>query len=212
MSPEPIVYIVDDDESVRLGLGALLVAKGYAALAFPSAEAFLAALPERPTGCALVDIRMPRMSGLELQSELKRRGVRLPIVIVTGHGDVPVAVAALKAGAVDFLEKPFDGEALLAAIAEALRIGALPQVELPFERGAVESRFAQLSQREREVMDLVVAGQPNKVIAHRLKIALRTVEIHRARVMEKTGARSLSELVRMTIWLSLAEPRPPDSG
>ncbi len=196
---KPTVFIVDDDEAVRRGLSSLLAAKGYRPESFASADAFLAALPAEPTGCAVVDIRMPGMSGLELQRELNRRAAAVPVVIVTGHGDVPNAVAALKAGAVDFLEKPFDSDALLRAIEDALeRVAAAPSGT---SRETVAARVALLTPREREVMELVVAGQPNKVIAHRLKIALRTVEIHRSRVMEKTGARSLAELVRMSIRL-----------
>ncbi len=201
MSAKAPVYIVDDDEAVRQGLGALLRAKGFAVEAFASADAFLSGVPAQASGCALVDIRLPRMSGLELQREMKRRGMRLPVIIITGHGDVPVAVAALKAGAVDFLEKPFDSTAILAAIDEALKRAA-SDAESGLDRGILAERIGQLTPREREVMDLVVEGQPNKAIAHRLKIALRTVEIHRARVMEKTGARNLSELVRMAIRLN----------
>ena len=201
MSPRPSIYIVDDDEAVRSGLAALLRAKGFAVESFASADAFLTSVPPQPVGCALVDIRLPRMSGLELQREMKRRAIPLPVIIITGHGDVPVAVAALKAGAVDFLEKPFDSGAILAAIDEALKLALAPG-GLPPDRETLAERVAQLTPREREVMDLVVEGQPNKAIAHRLKIALRTVEIHRARVMEKTGARNLSELVRMAIRLN----------
>jgi FixJ family two-component response regulator len=148
---------------------------------------------------------MPGMSGLELQRELGRRGIALPIVIITGHGDIPMAVAALKAGAVDFIEKPFDAAVIVAAIEEALRRrpGAAP--DLARDREAFAQRLQRLSPREREVMELVVGGHPNKVIAHRLGIALRTVEIHRARIMEKTGARNLSDLVRMVVRFE--EPR-----
>ena len=200
MSEMRRVYIVDDDEAVRQGLGALLRAKGFAVEVFASADAFLSGVKAQVSGCALVDIRLPRMSGLELQREMKRRGIALPVVIITGHGDVPVAVAALKAGAVDFLEKPFDSFAILAAIDEALKRAA--ESGTGPDRDALAMRVERLTPREREVMTLVVEGQPNKAIAHRLKIALRTVEIHRARVMEKMEARNLSELVRMAIRLS----------
>jgi two-component system, LuxR family, response regulator FixJ len=202
MSAKASVYIVDDDEAVRRGLSALLRAKGFAVETFASADAFLAGVPAQATGCALVDIRLPRMSGLELQREMKRRAILLPVIIITGHGDVPVAVAALKAGAVDFLEKPFDSGAILAAIDEALRLALASGATLTVDRETLAERVERLTEREREVMALVVEGQPNKAIAHRLKIALRTVEIHRARVMEKTGARNLSELVRMAIRLN----------
>lgn len=201
VATRPTVFIVDDDPAVREGLKALLAAKRYSVETFGSAEAFLAALPPGASGCVLADVRMPGMSGLELQREVKRRALPLPIVIITGHGDVPLAVAALKAGAIDFLEKPFDADAILASIEEALRRGEVSRPELGFDRQELAARVAQLTAREREVMDLVVAGHPNKVVAHRLGIALRTVEIHRARVMEKTGARNLSELIRMAILL-----------
>lgn len=200
MTAKLTVYIVDDDDAVRRGLTALLVAKGFAVETFASADAFLAAGPPYPGGCALIDIRLPKMSGLELQREMKRRGIALPVIIITGHGDVPVAVAALKAGAVDFLEKPFDSESILAAIDEAIRVAPIAG-GIPMDRESIAERIGRLTSREREVMELVVEGQPNKAIAHRLNIALRTVEIHRARVMEKMGARNLSELVRMAIRL-----------
>lgn len=200
MKPEPTLYVVDDDQAVRDGLKALLTVSGFTLETFDSAESFLAAIDRGATGCAILDIRMPGMSGLELQRELKRRGIALPVIIITGHGDVPLAVAALKAGAVDFLEKPFDSDALLASIQEALRRGS-PSHPSAFDRETVAARVAQLTAREREVMDLVVAGHPNKVVANRLGIAVRTVEIHRARVMDKTQARNLSELIRMAILL-----------
>jgi two-component system response regulator FixJ len=200
VTPEQTVFIVDDDEAVREGLGALLAAKRYKVETFASAEDFLAALQPGRTGCLVADVRMAGMSGLDLQRELGRRGQPIPTVIITGHGDVPLAVAALKAGAVDFLEKPFDSDAILASVEEALRrAGRRP--ETGFDPAEIAARAAGLSAREREVMDLVVAGHPNKVVAHRLGIAIRTVEIHRARVMEKLGARNLSELVRMAILL-----------
>jgi two-component system response regulator FixJ len=205
MPAEPTIYVVDDDEGVRLGLSALLEVRGYAVKTFESGEALLAGLPAEPVGCAILDVRMPGMSGLDVQRELQRRNLALPMVVVTGHGDIRLAVAALKAGAVDFLEKPFDAPALLAAVEEGLR--RTPATPTP-DRRALEARIEQLTPREREVMDLVVAGHMNKVIAYRLKIAVRTVEIHRARVMQKTGARSLSELVRMAIELE----RPPASS
>ena len=200
MSDSGTVFIVDDDEAVRRGLSALLGAKGYRTETFATAEHFLEHAPGAGPACLLVDIRMPGMSGLDLQRELRRRGSALPVIVITGHGDVPMARAALKNGAVDFLEKPFDSEALLAAVGEALGLAAAGAAAA-VDRAKLEERVASLSPREREVMDLVVAGHPNKIIAFRLKIAVRTVEIHRARVMEKTGARNLSELVRMAIRL-----------
>ena len=203
MTPDANVFIVDDDPAVREGLAALLGAKKYAVETYASAEEFLAAIGPGRAGCLIADVRMSGMSGLELQRELVRRGLPLPTVIITGHGDVPLAVAALKAGAVDFLEKPFDSDAILASIEEALRrIGK--RLGSGLDPAEIAGRAATLSAREREVMDLVAAGHPNKVVAHRLGIAIRTVEIHRARVMEKLGARNLSELVRMAILLETA--------
>jgi two-component system response regulator FixJ len=200
--PRASVFIVDDDPAVRAGLGALLEASGYAAEAFESAEDFLARPAPPAPGCVLVDVRMPGMSGLELQRELKRRAIALPVVVITGHGDIPMAVAALKAGAVDFLEKPFDSDALLAAVEQAVNRAA-PQGETDADLAA---RLEQLTPRERQVMDLVVAGLPNKTIAFRLGIAVRTVEIHRARVMEKIGARNLAHLVRLALQLGDFRP------
>lgn len=198
------VFIVDDDPAVRAGLQALLDAKGFAVEGFDSAESFLSAIPPDRAGCVIADVRMPGMSGLDLQREMKRRAFRQSIVIITGHGDVPLAVAALKAGAVDFLEKPFDSDAIVASVEEALRRAAPSRLAPDVDRAALAGRVKELTVREREVMDLVVAGHPNKVVAHRLGIAVRTVEIHRARVMEKTGARNLSELVRLSILLESA--------
>ena len=200
MTPKPTLYIADDDQAVRDSLKALLGARGFALETFDSAESFLAAMNRDVTGCAILDIRMPGMSGLELQRELKRRGIALPVIIITGHGDVTLAVTALKAGAVDFLEKPFDSDVLITSIEDALRRGAAA-LSAAFDRDSVAARRAQLTAREREVMDLVVAGHPNKVVANRLAIAVRTVEIHRAKVMDKMTARNLSELVRMAILL-----------
>jgi two-component system response regulator FixJ len=195
--PKATVFIVDDDPAVRQGLGALLEVNDYACEAFESGEHFLARAAPQPPGCVLLDVRMPGMSGLELQRELKRRGIELPVVIITGHGDIPMAVAALKAGAADFLEKPFDSDALLAAVEQCVS-RAPPRGDTADE---LEARFAHLTPRERQVMNLVVAGLPNKAIGFRLNIAVRTVEIHRARVMEKTGVRNLAELVRFALQL-----------
>lgn len=201
MTSESTVFVVDDDDAVRDGLDALLAAHGFAVETFASAEQFLDRVPAPATGCVVADVRMPGMSGLDLLRELGRRGAGMAVVIMTGHGDIPMAVAALKAGAVDFLEKPFDSDALVGAVREALkRRGPGTLADLP-DRDSLAARLRELSPREREVMDLVVAGLPNKVIAHRLGIAVRTVEVHRARLMEKSGARNLSELVRIAIRL-----------
>ena len=198
MATDPIVFVVDDDEAVRDSLMALLDAVGLKAEAYGSAQDFLDAYdPSRP-GCLVLDVRMPGMSGLELQKKLAASHFRLPVIIITGHGDIPMAVEAMKAGAVDFIEKPFREDALLDGIRLALAQCA------PAPRGEAASaeligRIAQLTPREREVLERLVIGEPNKVIAFGLGISPRTVEIHRARVMAKMEARSLSQLVRMAL-------------
>ncbi|MBM3485952.1 MAG: response regulator transcription factor [Alphaproteobacteria bacterium] len=200
MTRAATVFVVDDDAAVRDGLDTPLAAYGYTVETFESAERFLDRPPPDAGGCIVADMRMPGMGGLELLRELARRGVTVPVIIITGHGDIPMTVAAFKAGAVDFLEKPFDGDALVGAIDEALKRRGAAMADLP-ARDALAARLRELSPREREVMDLVVAGLPNKVIAHRLGIAVRTVEVHRARLMEKSGARNLSERGRIAIRL-----------
>lgn len=198
MTTEPTIFIVDDDEDVRASLGALLEAEGYAAEAFESAKAFLAGDAPSQAGCLIADIRMPDMDGLELQEELVRRDTGLPVIIVTGHGDVPLAVRAMKAGAVDFLEKPYDQDVLLASVRRALA-----RAEQAHERAAhaheIKARLDSLTERERQVLELLAIGRPNKLIAYELDISPRTVEIHRARVMEKMRAKSLADLVRMAV-------------
>jgi FixJ family two-component response regulator len=189
------IYVVDDSEDVRESLAVLLEASGWRVRTYASALEFLDAVQASWRGCIVADVRMPGMTGIELQKELSLRGIRLPVVIITAHADVPMAVAALKAGAVDFIEKPFRGELLLASLRTAL---ATPEAEVGRPGGASpSSRLSTLSAREREVMLLLVAGHPNKVVADRLGISPRTVEVHRAHVMEKTGARNLADLVRI---------------
>ncbi len=192
------VTIIDDDEAMRESLATLLQSEGWATRSFASADSFLAAGGDRDGGCLVLDIHMPGMNGLELQAELRRRGAALPVVMITGQGDVPKAVAALKAGAVDFLEKPYSVDSLLKAVREALdREGR--RRRLDHERSEVESRLALLSRREREVMDLMVMGHPNKLIASALGISARTVENHRAKVMEKMECESLPALIHLTL-------------
>jgi FixJ family two-component response regulator len=192
------VFVVDDDEAVRGSLKLLLKALSLPVQAYASAPEFLAAFDPSRSGCLVLDIRMPGMSGLELQEELNSRGAMLPIIFITGHGDVPMAVEAMQRGAMDFLQKPFRDQDLLDRINKALdkdRAGR----ELLGNRERIRERIAGLTPREREVMALVARGNANKVIAGDLELSQRTVEIHRAHVMEKMGANSLAHLVRMVI-------------
>jgi len=198
MSAEPAVFVVDDDKAVRESLAMLLQLNGYAVQAFDSATSFLAQYEPTARGCLIADIRMPDMDGLELQQELVRRKSPLQVVVVTGHGDVPLSVQAMKAGAVDFLEKPFARDALLAAVRYALdRSAQTTQSDATAEE--VRKRLALLTKREREVFEHVVAGQQSKVIAFELGASPRTIEIHRARMMRKMQADSLQDLVRLAI-------------
>jgi two-component system response regulator FixJ len=198
MSTEPVVFVVDDDDAVRESLEFSLKLAGHRVEGFASATDFLASDgPTRP-GCLITDIRMPEMDGIELQEELKKRKCALPVIVITGHGDVPLAVRAMKAGAGDFLEKPFAREALLAAVRRALEMSA-SAVDDAEHGEEVRGRIALLTPKEREVFDRVVAGKQSKVIAHELGSSPRTVEIHRARMMKKLEASSLQELVRMAI-------------
>jgi len=195
-----LVHVVDDDPSVLDALLLLLRSAGLEGQGHPSAEDFLSAWRPHHPACAVLDVKMPGMSGLELQREMKRRGIDLPVVVITGHGDVAMAVQALKVGALDFIEKPCDEEALLLAVRDALaqdqsRVGRM--VEL----SELRARRILLTEREREVMDLVVTGLLNKVVGSRLGISERTVEIHKAKVMHKMEARTLSDLIRMSIRL-----------
>ena len=198
MAETPLVHVVDDDAAVRNSLNLLLESAGMSVRTYNSATAFLAAMPTLGPGCVLTDVRMPGLDGLELQRRLAGFGARLPVIVMTGHGDVPIAVEALKVGAADFLEKPFDDAQLLAAVTSAL---AASQQKRDEENAVAQitARIATLTPREREVLDRLVAGQPNKTIAYDLGSSPRTVEVHRARVMEKMGVRSLPELVRITI-------------
>ncbi|HEY4116047.1 MAG TPA: response regulator FixJ [Rhizomicrobium sp.] len=198
MSTEPIVFVVDDDPAMRDSLKLLLESSGFATHTYESALAFLASDAPGRFGCVVADIRMPEMDGLQLQEELQSRRSALPAILMTGHADVPIAVRAMKAGAVDFLEKPFDDEALLGSVQRALdQAKASGAAEASAK--IVEQKLSSLTERERQVLDLLVAGKPNKIVAYELSISPRTVEIHRARVMDKMGAKSLAELVRMKL-------------
>ncbi len=195
MNASPTVFIIDDDQAVRDAVGLLLRTAGLDVETFPRAAAFLESTAVRRPGCLVLDVRMPGMSGLELQRQLQQQGCRTPIIFMTGHGDVPMAIRAMKAGAFDFIEKPFQGEALLTRVREALQLDALER-RRQVRRAEAMERMALLSPREREVLERVTAGQYNKVIAAELGISLSTVEIHRKRVMEKLQAGSLSDLIR----------------
>lgn len=197
-TPEQTVFIVDDDASIRGAMEMLLSTVPFACASCDSAEAFLAAYTPERAGCLLLDIRMPGQSGLELQEKLQELGCLMPIIFITGHADVPVAVEAMQKGAFDFIEKPFRDDEIIEKIELALASDRETRTRLA-ERTDIEERIARLTRREREVMDLVVSGKPNKIIAYELGVSQRTVEIHRARVMEKMEARSLAELVRMTL-------------
>lgn len=196
--PVPQVFVVDDDLAIREWLEVLLKAAGHSVVSFASAPAFLEAYSQDQPGCLVLDIRMPEMSGLELQARLKERDALLPVIFITSHGDVPMAVGAMRSGAVDFLLKPFHDTDLLERVRHALALDAANQAERS-ELAAVRERIASLTPRELEVMRLVVQGKANKVIATDLNLSQRTVEIHRARVMDKMAATSLAHLVRMVL-------------
>ena len=197
---EPTVFIIDDDESVRDAIGFLLDSVDIAHEDFPSADAFLAQFDALKTGCLILDIRMPGMSGLDLQSELIARKDDIPIIFITGHGDIPMAVEAMRRGALDFIRKPFRDQELLDRISEALNVDD-ERRQIASDLEAARQVVAELTPRETEIFERVCAGQANKVIAIELGISERTVEIHRSQVMHKTGARSLAELVRLKITL-----------
>jgi two-component system response regulator FixJ len=206
-----MVHIVEDDEAVRDSLAMMLDHRGFRTEGYGSAEEFLARLPAAPDGCAVVDVRMPGMDGLELQRELARRRVGLPIVIVTGHADVPLAVASMKAGAVDFLEKPYTLERMLEAIEAALRAVTPGRVD-----PAAAEAVATLSPRERQVLEGLLAGHQNKAIAGALRLSPRTVEVYRANMMEKLRVHTLSQALRVALAAGLdggaAEGDDPGQG
>ena len=196
MVDEPVVHVIDDDEAARQSLAFLLDCAGLAVQSYESAAEFLKAVPTMEHGCIITDVRMPGMSGVELIGRLKALAVADPVIVITGHADVPLAIQAMKAGVADFLEKPFSDDAILGAVRSALsRRTDVNQAEA--ERDQILNLLATLSQREREVLDGLVEGRANKVIAFDLGISARTVEVYRANVMTKMKAGSLSELVRM---------------
>jgi two-component system, LuxR family, response regulator FixJ len=197
----PTVYVVDDDDGMRRALSLLLNTVGYRTVAFANPAEFLAQFDPDTHGCLVLDIRMPGMSGLELQQHLNRTGSMLPVIFITGHGDVPMAVQAMKEGAFEFIQKPFRDQDLLDRINHAIQQDAESRNTLA-RRADVVRRLESLTPRERQVMDMVVDGAANKVIAIDLDLSERTVEIHRAKVMEKMGARSVAHLVKLHLSLS----------
>ena len=193
-----MVHVIDDDSAARESLTFLLGTAEFVVKAYESARAFLDVLPSAQTGCVITDVRMPEIDGIELLRRLRSQGIALPVIVITGHGDVPLAVEAIKAGAADFIEKPYEGELLLEAVRSALSVqGADAKQEA--ERTEIQRRMADLSPRERQTLDGLVAGQPNKTIAYDLGVNDRTVEICRANLMTKMQAKSLSHLVRMAL-------------
>lgn len=198
MANDNVVHIIDDDDDARESLAFLLGTADVEVHAYESAVAFLKALPQLAGGCIITDVRMPEIDGMELLRRLHESGAALPVIVMTGHGDVPLAVEAMKLGAVDFLEKPFDDETVLASVRLALSKNRLDS-EQELRKAEVKERLASLSPREQQVLDGLVAGHPNKTIAFDLGISARTVEVYRANVMTKMQAHSLSELVRMTL-------------
>jgi two-component system response regulator FixJ len=199
-----VVHIVDDDEAVRQSLAFLLSTAGTPVRVYDSATSFLEALPSLQRGCLITDVRMPDMTGIELLQRLQSKSVGLPVIVITGHGDIPLAVQAMKSGAIDFIEKPFAEDAILRAV-RAAEERVKSKGHQSEDQAAVAARLASLSERERQVLDGLIAGRANKTIAHELGISPRTVEVYRANVMGKMQAKSLSELIRMTLGL-----RPPD--
>jgi RNA polymerase sigma factor (sigma-70 family) len=200
MSKNPVVVVVDDDSGVRNAMRALLKSVGLQAMLYPSAQEFLAAYDPQQPGCLLLDIRMPGMSGMELQQELNLRGAVIPVIFMSGHADIPMAVEAMQHGAFDFLQKPFRDQDLLDRIQRAVAKDAERRLALG-ERSRVKAHLESLTEREREVLELLTKGRQNKQIAQELGVSPRTIEIHRARVMEKMDAQSIAELVRMTLDL-----------
>jgi two-component system response regulator FixJ len=202
-SVQPTVYVVDDDSGVRSSIRILLKSVGIGTTTFASAREFLAAYDQSQPGCLVLDIRMPGMSGMELQLELNRLGAVIPVVFITGHGDVPMAVEAMQQGAFDFLQKPFRDQDLIHRIQRALQRDEMHRSALR-QTEAIRARLGSLTPREREVLDLLADGKQNKVMAAELGLSQRTVEIHRANVMDKMQARSVAQLVRMLLDLRTA--------
>jgi len=204
MQPEATIYVIDDDEAVRQSIEFLLKTMGINVQSFESARAFFEVLPEIGGGCIVSDVRMPEVTGVDLLRRVREVKPELPVILITGHGDVPLAVEAMKLGAADFLEKPFDDDLLIASVRSALNQGA-DAAKRNAEIADINEKLAALSNRERQVLDGLVAGKPNKVIAFDLGISPRTVEIYRANLMTKMSANSLSDLVRMAMVAGILE-------
>jgi len=204
MQPEPVVYVIDDDEAVRQSLEFLLRTAGFTVRSFESAKAFLEIMPQPRSGCIITDVRMPGISGIDLLRRVKELGLDIPVIMITGHGDISLAVEAMKIGATDFLEKPFDDDQLLAALRSTLSRDA-GKAERKAELAEIHDKLATLSNRERQVLEGLVAGSANKTIAFNLGISPRTVEIYRANLMTKMAAKSLSDLVRMAMMTGILE-------
>ncbi len=198
MTADPDVHVIDDDEAVRESIDFLLRSAGLSVRTYDSAASFLDAAPTIAAGCIITDVRMPGLSGIDLLRRLQEMQIGLPVIVITGHGDVPLAVEAMKCGAIDFLEKPFDDDVLLTSVRSALNRSE-ESAAIESERADIRARIAALTQRERDVLEGLVAGHPNKIIAFKLEISPRTVEIYRANLMTKMKAGSLSELVRMAL-------------
>ncbi len=205
MSSKPVIHVVDDDDAIRDSIIWLLDGERYSVRTYATGEDFLARLEHLSPACVILDIRMPGMSGIEVHEQLTRNGVSTPVVFVTGHGDVPMAVEAIKRGAVDFIEKPFNEQKLMSVIERALELDAQNAGQVAAQ-SVVAARLAKLSPREREVLDLVVKGKMNKTIADVMNISIKTVEAHRSKVMEKMCVRSLAELVQAV--LTAGDPAP----
>jgi len=204
MQPEPVIYVIDDDEAVRQSLEFLLKTAGMTARGFDSAAAFLEVLPQIRSGCIVTDVRMPGITGIDLLRRIKELGIDIPVIVITGHGDISLAVEAMKIGAVDFLEKPFDDDTLLTAVRGSLNRTA-DAAQRNAELTEIRDKLAALSNREQQVLEGLVAGKANKAIAFDLGISPRTVEIYRANLMTKMAANSLSDLVRMAMIATILE-------
>jgi Response regulator len=204
MQPEPLVYVIDDDDAVKQSLEFLLKTAKIKVQGFDSAKAFFEILPQVKSGCIITDIRMPEITGIDLLRRVKELDLDIPVIVITGHGDIALAVEAMKIGAVDFLEKPFDDDMILSSVRAALNRDA-DSAQQKAERTQINDKLAALSNREHQVLEGLVAGKPNKIIAYDLGISPRTVEIYRANLMTKMGANSLSDLVRMAMTAGILD-------